>query len=154
MVTACHRRTRIEYSAVSARTTKDMPRGTRDTKLSAGDCSQSATMELRRKGGAKLSNSSQAQTTEGEEAVAETSRKAETESVVLAKSNRSIKPATATRASVPDSRQLVLALVVWSNRVHRLLAGVEKSPGSSVSTTRSQIGRSLPAGTRRPNRVR
>lgn len=51
-----------------------MHRGTRDTKLSVGECSRSATMEMRRRGGAKLSNSGQAQTTEEEEAVAETSR--------------------------------------------------------------------------------
>ena len=48
--------------------------GTRDMKLIVGDCSRSATMGLRRRGGAKLSNSGQAQTTEEEEAVSETSR--------------------------------------------------------------------------------
>jgi hypothetical protein len=73
MVTACHCRNRIEWSAVSTRTTKDMHRGTRDTKLSGGGASRSATMSLMRRGDAKLSNSGQAQTTE-EEGVAETSR--------------------------------------------------------------------------------
>jgi hypothetical protein len=72
-VTACHCGNRIKCSAVRTRTTKDMHGRTRDMKLSVGGCSRSATMELRRRGGAKLSNSGEAQTTE-EEAVAETSR--------------------------------------------------------------------------------
>ncbi len=43
-------------------------------KLSVGGCSRSVTMGLGRRGGAKLSNSGQTQTTDEEEAAAETSR--------------------------------------------------------------------------------
>jgi transposase len=74
MPTACHYTNRIKCSAVSTRKTTDMNGGTQDMKLSVGGCFRSVTMGLGRRGGAKLSNSGQTQTTEEEEAAAETSR--------------------------------------------------------------------------------